>query len=447
MRRIPMPNREEERLKELKLKINEREYPERAIDEAIRMGIQKANRSKKPSYLWKTALAASLIFLVLFISSLRVSETFASYVSNIPGMEQIVEMVRQDKGMVSVIDNDFVQEVNNSAAHQGITITLNSFIADQEQLVLFYNVDSSSSSFENLRIDKIQVVDEYGEEVAFDSLSIDAIDSKEEDMYQSNYGLKETLNKENYTMEIELSNGDAPLGDTWEIPFKVNQNKVGKTKDIHLNQEFLVEGQKILVKTIKASPTRVGIQMEFSSENTKRIFDIEDLRLVDENGETWSRISNGLSASGDFEEKTYYLQSNYFENPKELYLVFSKIRALEKDKLEVKVDTEELKILRAPDERLAKVEYEEIYDETGALLFSWDVRYEQANHMSPIQSYKDAGGEEHKLSSQYHEGGGSEGLPRFGFPYDRDKVSGVITFELQDYPSWIEGEVKIPVEQ
>ncbi|MGD6964930.1 DUF4179 domain-containing protein [Rossellomorea vietnamensis] len=442
-----MSNREEERLNELKTKINKREYPERAIDEAIQMGIQKANRSKKPSYLWKAVLAASLIFIVLFISSLRVSEAFASYVSTIPGMEQIVEMVRQDKGMVSVIDNDFVQEVNNSAAHQGITITLNSFIADQEQLVLFYNVDSSSSSFENLRIDKIQVVDEYGEEVAFDSLSIDAIDSKEEDMYQSNYGLKETLNKEEYTMEIELSNGDEPLADTWEIPFKVDQNKVGKTKDIHLNQEFLVEGQKILVKTIKASPTRVGIQMEFSSENTKRIFDIEDLRLVDENGETWSRISNGLSASGDFEEKTYYLQSNYFEKPKELFLVFSKIRALEKDKLEVKVDTEELKILLAPDERLAKVEYEEIYDETGALLFSWAERYEQASHMSPIQSYTGADGEVQELHSQYHDGGGVDGMPRFGFPYDRRQGSGVITFELQDYPSWIEGDVRIPLEQ
>ncbi|MGM0844480.1 MAG: DUF4179 domain-containing protein [Bacillota bacterium] len=442
-----MPNREEERLEGLKAKLDEREYPERAIDEAIKMGIQRAKRSKKPSRLWKTVFAAALVLLTVFISSLRVSEVFADYVGNIPGMDQLVELVRQDKGLVSIIENDFVQEVDNSDSHQGITITLDSFIADQEQLVLFYQVNSDSTPFKDLQIDKIKVEDDSGEEVPFESLGIDSLDKERSNMYQSNYGLKETLNHGSYTLVMDLSNGEEAFSEKWEIPFSVDQKKIGKTKEKPINKEFLVEGQKILIEKLEVSPTRTGVKMKFPVENDKRIFDIEDLRIVDENGETWSQISNGLSASGGFEEKTYYLQSNYFEKPEELHLVFNKIRALDKDELEVKVDTERLEILQAPDERLSKVDYEEDLDDAGVLLFSWDKRYEQASHMSPIQSYIDAGGEEHKLSSQYHEEAGAEGLPRFGFPYDRDKGSGIITFELQDYPSWIEGEVKLRVDQ
>ncbi|MGF2615531.1 DUF4179 domain-containing protein [Rossellomorea aquimaris] len=442
-----MSNREEDRLEELKKKLNERKYPELAIDEAIKMGIQKAKRSKKSGHLWKAGIAAAVILLTVFISSLRVSEAFADYVRNIPGMEQIVELVRQDKGLVSIIENDYVQEVNSSVTHKGITITLNSFVADQEQLVLFYKVESDSTPFEDLQVEKIMVKEESGDEVPFESLGIDSLDTEKSNMYQSNYGLKESLNNEEYTLVMNLRNGGEVFSETWEIPFSVDKKKIGKTREKHLNKEYLVEGQKVLVEKLEVSPSRTKVQMKFPAENDKRIFDIEDLRIVDENGETWSRISNGLTASGDFEEKTYYLQSNYFEKPDELYLVFSKVRALEKDKLKVKVDTGELKIIQAPDERLAKVEYEEIFDETGALLFSWDKRYEQADHMSPIQSYTGADGEVHELKSQYHEGGGVDRMPRFGFPYDRSESSGVITFELQDYPSWIEGDVKIPLKQ
>ncbi|WP_421384429.1 DUF4179 domain-containing protein [Bacillus salacetis] len=440
-----MHNREEERLHNLNKKLEEAEFPAGKIDQAIREGIHKAHRSKKPDYLWKGILAAAVILLTVFISSIRVSEAFADYVSTFPGMDKIVEMVRQDKGLMSIIENDYVQEVKNSVTHQGIKITLHSLIADEEQLVLFYSVETERQ-FDNLQIERIRVKNAAGKEVPYTSLSFASLDTEEPNMYQSDYGLRKPLMGEEYSVVMEMRDDEGALAEEWNIPFEIDQRKVGKTKVKNINKEYLIEGQKIVVKQMEISPTRIGVEFHFPEENTKRIFDIEDLRLVDEKGETWSRISNGLVASGDFQEKTYYLQSNYFEEPKELDLVFNTIRALEKGKLEVQVDTDNLKILQAPDERLAKVEYEEAFDNGGALLFSWDQDYEQANHMNPINSYKNADGEEKELHSQYHEGAGSDMVPRFGFPYDRsENPGGMISFELQDYPSWIKGEVKIPV--
>jgi hypothetical protein len=444
---IPMHNREEERLQYLKDRLEEADFPSEKVDEAIRKGIHKANRPKKTIILWRGVLAAALILLTIFISSLRVSEAFATYISTIPGMDKIVEMVRQDKGLMSIIENDFVQEVNNSDTHEGIKVTLHSFIADEEQLVLFYSVETERESVDNLQIERLRIETADGEEIPYNSLSIAGLDIEEPGMYQSDYVLRSPLMDEEYTVTMEMRSEEGALSGEWTIPFNVDSKKVGQTKNISIDKEYQIEGQKVVIKKMKVSPTRIGVEFHFPEENSKRVFDIEDLRLVDEKGEIWSRISNGLVASGDFHEKTYYLQSNYFEEPKDLYLVFNSVRALDKNKLQVQVDTHDLKILQAPDERLAKVEYEEGFDHnSGGLLFSWDQDYEQANHMNPISSYIDTDGVEQKLHTQYHEGAGSYRVPRFGFPYDRsENPGGKISFELQDYPSWIKGEVKIPV--
>ena len=79
--------------------------------------------------------------------------------------------------------------------------------------------------------------------------------------------------------------------------------------------------------------------------NTKEIFGFEDLRLVDEKGETWTSINNGITSSGarDDDVNIYYLQSNYFEEPKELYLQFNKLMAMDKDEAFLLIDTDTCK--------------------------------------------------------------------------------------------------------
>jgi hypothetical protein len=118
-----------------------------------------------------------LLFFTIFIGSLRVSETLASYVSTIPGRDKIVEIVRQDKGLVSIIENDYVQEVMNSDTHHGITIALHSFIADEEQLVLFYSVKTEEETYEDLQIEQIRLENDQGEVVPYNTLSIEGIDA------------------------------------------------------------------------------------------------------------------------------------------------------------------------------------------------------------------------------------------------------------------------------
>ena len=120
-----------------------------------------------------------------------------------------------------------------------------------------------------------------------------------------------------------------------------------------LNETVLIEGQKIIIKQIEISPLKVAIHVSVDPANKKEIFGFEDLRLVDEKGETWTSINNGITKSGarNDEVNIYYLQSNYFDEPKELYLQFNKLMAMDKDEAFLLIDTDNKQILQQPDDK------------------------------------------------------------------------------------------------
>ena len=125
------------------------------------------------------------------------------------------------------------------------------------------------------------------------------------------------------------------------IPFEVDKVKMPTTR-YPLDKTVLIEGQKIIIKQIEISPLKVAIHVSVDPANTKEIFGFEDLRFVDEKGETWTSINNGITRSGarDDDVNIYYLQSNYFEEPKELYLQFNKLMAMDKNEAFLIIDTE-----------------------------------------------------------------------------------------------------------
>ena len=56
--------------------------------------------------------------------------------------------------------------------------------------------------------------------------------------------------------------------------------------------------------------------------------------MTDENGEQWSKITNGVVGSGLINEENYsiYLESNYFRMPKELTIAFTNVEAIDKER-------------------------------------------------------------------------------------------------------------------
>src|SRR5690606_33921402 len=91
---------------------------------------------------------------------------------------------------------------------------------------------------------------------------------------------------------------------------------VAEGKVYELDRTVTVDVQKLTIQSITVHPLKVAVKIKEDPENTMDILQYEDLRIEDGDGEVWSRITNGMTATQD-ENGTdlYFLQSNYFEQP------------------------------------------------------------------------------------------------------------------------------------
>ncbi|WP_423407311.1 DUF4179 domain-containing protein [Heyndrickxia sp. MSNUG] len=443
-----MLNAEENRLTRAQAALENIDIPEIQLDQAISAGITKGKRKQKKNLLLMRTLASAAILIFAFTALLRTSETFASYVTSIPGMEKIVELVRFDKGLTAAIENDFAQKIGVSDEHEGLKITLDSAIVDEQMMVLFYKIDSSAGHKE-IAIDKIQLTDAKGKELELSSsFSMGPIDlqKKGESVHEMTYYFYGKVAPENMKLSFRLAEGRTETGelrnklaDTWVLPFSIDKEAYkDKREIIEVNKTVSFEGQKVTVEKVSIYPTRIGVTVDFDEKNTKQIFAIEDLRIVDESGEEWATIANGISASHiSADKQEVYLQSNFFKNPKELYLKFSSIRALDKDELTVVVDPDQLKIIERPrDGRLLRVERE-----------GEDLKFTYlGDRGAPFQHAIDSEGKQigsGRLSVLTSEGVREQQIliPYFG----ENPAPGLITLQITDYATKVKGDANIKV--
>ena len=442
-----MLNMEEDKLKQAQLAIEDIDIPDIRLDEAVSTGISKGKRKQYHNRLLIRTLASAAILIFAFTALLRTSETFASYITSIPGMERIVELVRFDKGLTAAIENDFAQKIGMSDEHDGLKITLDSVIVDEQMMVLFYKMESSAGH-KDISIENVQLTDDQGKTLEFSSsIWLGPIDmQKEENVYQLTYTFHDKVPPENMKLSFHLAKGIGENGeltkltDTWVLPYSIDRDAFKDKKElIGVNQTVTIEDQKITIEKVSIYPTRIGVTVHFDEKNSKQIFRFEDMRLVDETGEEWAAIADGTTASLFSDDRhELYLQSNFFQKPKELYLQFNSLRALDKDQVDVVVDPEKMEILQAPsDGRLL-----EVSREGNDLKFTFQ-KDQKMEHITPFYQATDSEG---KIIDGGHSSSwrSDVGLREIFIPYfGMGAAPGPITLKVSDYPSWIKGEANI----
>lgn len=442
-----MFEKEEKQLQELGEHYNEMKIPDE-IDEYILRGITQAKKKKQSRKRFMVGALVASVFIAFFLTSIRVSPTFANYVSHIPGLEKIVELVRFDKGLLSAIDNDLMQEVNVSDKHEGLEITVDAVIVDEQKMVLFYSLESDRDREQEF-ISLVNV--SFGEKLPLAGISYGSIHENLKKGVPVSGSIDFYFDgdiPEQLTLSLGIETGESEkLASTWTLPFSIDKEKfAGLKEEIQLNETVEVEGQKVTFEKITILPTRVAVHVKYDENNSKELFTFEDLRLVDEKGEQWSGIANGITAQHISEnEKILYLQSNYFNQPEELYLVFSSIRALDKDELEVVVDLENKMILKAPADGLLTNDVEK---NGGDLVFWLSLTEEDDANMGYSlfdHEYKDSEGNVFHSNTSSTGTNHEEKTQRIGFVLENGEHLSPITLTIQDYPSRIKKDVRIQV--
>jgi hypothetical protein len=444
-----MFEKEEEQFEHIKKHYDEVVIPDN-IDQFIQTGIQTAKRKQKHSHTLRWGSMIACLLFLLMLTMIRVSPTFADYMSSIPGFEKVVELVHFDKGLLSAIENDFMQPTGVSDEQDGMKVTVDSVIVDEEKMILFYTVESNRE-LDEIMLGKVSLTDMDTNKKLDTGHSIESIQIKKHKPESGTIDLYlegEWPSSINLSFQVfnTLSINPEPLTEIFNIPFTVDLEKfVGLKKEHIVNKTVSIKNQLITIQKVTVYPTRIGIHLAFDPENEKKIFNFDDLRIIDGKGEQWGAITNGIIATQPSEnERIVYLQSNYFKEPEELYLEFHSVRALDKGELQVIVDVENQKLLKAPsDGRFIGVE--RVGNELKFMVENEHLRDREHAYGLFKGDFVDANGEEYLSKSMFSSPASEEALQMNGIELPTLDFKNPITLTLDDYPSRLTEKIRIKI--
>lgn len=435
------------------------------IDDYVKRGIALGVKKKKENKRKLVVNAAVICVLTIFTVSVRISPAFAAYIVKVPGLEYLVKFINYDKGLQSAVENNFVQNINASVTNEGIKFTIKDVIIDNSKAIIFYSIENQRDN-KYILLDKIKVTDEKDEVLKIGITWGDSrpdeksISRKVENKFELNFN-EETVLPDKLYMDISLSERNSyddasekenmlPVNWHYEIP--VDKEKIkSMERNYMVNQKVEVEGQIILFKKVTITPTRIAVEVEYDKSNTKKIMRFDSLELVDEKGEKWATIINGVSATiKDEYHETLYFQSNYFNDPKEIYIQGYSVRALDKEKLTVEVDLQNSRLLKVPDNKLT---LESIATNNGVTTINFNLEVDEnldGKYVYNVFSHsadavKDADGNTYEYGRSGVRTGGTN-MQNINLEIKTDdKLKSPISLKIEDYPERIKGSFKVKI--
>ncbi|MCM0649332.1 DUF4179 domain-containing protein [Clostridium swellfunianum] len=432
------------------------------LDDYIKKGIASGIKKKKVNRTKFAANAAVVCLLLLFTVFIRTSPVFAAYVTKIPGLEYLVRLINHDKGLQSAVENNFIQNINSSITKEGITFTIKDTIIDKYKALIFYSIENNKDS-KFIELAEVKLIDEKGKELPVGvGWSVSRPDEKVgnkkvEDKIEISFIEEGTL-PNNLHLEIKLRELDSyddinkvktMIDGIWTYDIPVNKKKIeAMEKSYSLNKQINIDGQKVTFKKVMITPIRAAVEVEYDENNSKKVLGYDDIKIVDEKGNQWGTIINGVSGSRKNDShETIYFQSNYFNSPKHLYIKASNVRAVDKDKANVVVDIESSKLLKAPDEKLKLMRVDKGETETR-ITFSLErdkLFDEKLGYFIFSGTFKDSNGKAyHENHCETYSESVNEQTINFIIDNNSD-IKGPIFLELYNYPQRIISDFEVRI--
>lgn len=429
----------EQRLHGRKTEYDTINVPDAAVQQSVQTGIRQAARRRKSRVRWYMSSISAAAIILLFTGCIRVSPAFASFVEQWPGMEGIVSMIRQDKGLQMAIDQSLLQKVGITDEHDGASVTIDGIITDESRMVIFYTMKGMKDP-EKGEYD-IDLLDGNGDHlpVAFSYFSPG--ETSDKSIYE-NY--IDVIFTDEASPPDELSvvfkPRDKARSGEWKVTLPVDKNLTkGMKKVLPVNQTLTVDGQRIEVKQATLYPTRLVLDVAFDPKNTKKVFGLSDLQLVDEQGRAWR-----TDTSTGEDERSIYFESMYFSIPKKLTLQGSGLSGLDKDELEFSLNLESGRITGGPS--TIKFMGSEVVDKDRILEFS--VPDINGGFTLAFTEIKDEAGKTYEVptSSWRTEDGDSSGITNVHSTVENGaKIKGILKMKLSTYPMKIKAPFSLEI--
>ncbi|WP_332651243.1 DUF4179 domain-containing protein [Lysinibacillus sp. 54212] len=421
---------------ELEKALEKIEVPKEALRERKQLALTQIQRERKKKRRTIQSVVLVATLMLVFVTSIRVSPAFAQAIAKIPGFAPLVEMIAYDKGMIDILEFEYYEELGISETKNNLTLTLVGAVADGSGMVLSYKLEAPYD-ISKLETKKLELM--HNDEGIMGALMYSWPVKEPTKIIEDKIIVtsKEGLDYSNKEFQLDIGFDD-PAETTFSIPFTLRK-PIAETKIYELNKEVSLEGQKLMIERLLISPLRAELKIELPESNSMQILSLENnIKLLDEHNEEWGRITNGVIGFGSLRdgEYSYFMQSNYFREPKKLTLVLEDVTALQKGQDYIEVDFNKKEVISKPAMITPLIEVKE----SEVVLTTYT---KNANVAASFHHLIDATGKEFYGDGQwYHE---IEGGIEAGYSFDTSQIQNPVKLYFDNYPNFLKGKIEIQV--
>ncbi|MET0015751.1 DUF5643 domain-containing protein [Oscillibacter sp.] len=418
----------------------------------VTKAVKRKKASRKRTRILGIPAGSLAVCFVAFMLLVNLFPPFARACGGVPVLRELAKAVTWSPSLSAAVEDEYVQSVGQEQRKNGITARVEYLIVDQKQLNVFYTLDTDQ--YGQLDADGAVTLPDGGDGYSSSSgsygtpngdlrqLTVDFVDRDMPEgltltlnVYQSAYdengiameSAEETM--EDTYFKVQTHDPKILAVFTFDLTFDPWFTAQGET--VAVGKTFQLDSQTLTLKQAEIYPTHLRLDLGYDPDNTAWLTGL-DFYVENERGERFVPVTNGISATGEENSPsmvTYWMDTTYFSNSKELKLYITQARWLEKsrEKIRLNLATEEHDPL--PDgTELAGIQHLE----RGYLLTFREKQYREGWMYSLWNGHLDAGGTAESFSSSVSSYGYQE--PDTG-EYLDGSVSGFFyeTVPLPDY--------------
>lgn len=283
----------------------------RALEEeapSLNASLRKAERRRaRKRYMIRPLIGLAAVFAV-FVALVNLSTPVASALSRIPVLTDLVRAVRFSPSLEAAVQNDYVQLDGQSQTKNGVTVTVEYLIVDDQQLHVFYRLETEEP-------DRISTIPSVILEPDVSYFGVSNLSQESEgDLMHAAVFLAQT--PEYLTFRLQVMDCDDPDLELvrFDFPLHVDTTMIAPAKTRVLDQPVELSGQRFTLKQLEIYPTHITLHLEEDADNTAWLDQLQ-FCFETEDGKQFSAGSSGLISRGEDNTDsalTYYAESPYF---------------------------------------------------------------------------------------------------------------------------------------
>ena len=278
------------------------------------------------------SLAAAAAAFVIVVNTMP---TVALACGRIPVLRELAAAVAFSPSLSEAVRHDYVQYVGQSRTVNGVTVTLETVIADPQQLIGFYRTDlpAETSATRNLLGEDIPSYFTMG------SYSGNALRSFAIQIQDG--ALPETFTLSLTLLAAGEEEGHTEIDGSFDFTLHLDPEKTAASTTVEVGRAVELDGQTLRVEQVVFTPTRTALYLSGDAANTATL-EALDFHFLGPDGTVYDAVDGDVSAIGTPDEAgfyTYYCQSLFFlEDPAALTLVIEQAQWRDKDAAPITVN-------------------------------------------------------------------------------------------------------------